>query len=291
LAADVNVQLKGQGKNFQAGLDALAKLTDGKVYLSLDGDNTPCEELKSAKGVEINYFRGPHPKGNVSVQMHHLAPINKGETTIAVSAEDVVIIGRLFNTGKFDMQRTLAVGGAKIKSPKYVKAIAGVNLSSLFAEEAAAGNNRYISGNVLTGKNIGKEGFLGYYNTEVCVIEEGDEEEFLGWILPGFSKFSLSRTFMSWITPNRVYNLNTAMHGEQRAFVLTGEYEKVFPFDIYPVQLIKSIMTRDIEKMEQLGIYEVTEEDFALCEVTCASKIPVQQIVREGLNFLRAEVA
>lgn len=291
LSADVNVQLKGEGKNFQAGLDALAKLTDGKVYLSLDADVTPCEELKNAKGVEINYFSGPHPKGNVGVQIHHLAPINKGETAIAVSAEDVVIIGRLFNTGKLDMQRTIAVGGAEVKSPKYVKAIAGVNLSNLFAEEANAGNNRYISGNVLTGKSVGKEGFLGYYSTEVNVISEGNEEEFLGWILPGFSKFSLSRTFMSWLTPNRAYNLNTAMHGEQRAFVLTGEYEKVFPFDIYPVQLIKSILTRDIEKMEQLGIYEVTEEDFALCEVTCASKIPVQEIVREGLNFLRAEVA
>ncbi len=290
LAANVATQVKGESSNLQAGVDALSKLTEGKVFLSLDADNAAPEELKNLKGVEINYFSGPHPKGNIGVQMHNLAALNKGETAIGLTAEDLAIIGRVFTEGKLDMHRTIALSGAQVSEPKHYKVISGAAIASIIDERVKEGNNRYISGNVLTGTQVKKEGFLGFYSNTVTVILEGDEEEFLGWVLPGFGKFSLSRTFFSWLNPNKKYNLDTNMHGEERAYVVTGQYETVFPFDIFPVQLIKSIMMRDIEKMEQLGIYEVTEEDFALCEVICSSKIPVQKVVREGLNFLRAEV-
>ena len=291
LSADVNLQVQGEGKNLQTGINALAKLTSGKVYLSLDGDSTPASELTEVKNAEINYFSGPHPKGNVGVQMHYLAPLNKGEHALTLTAEDAIIIGRLFNEGKLDMTRTIALAGSEVNDPKHYKAIAGVNLKDFLDKETNGGHNRFISGNILTGTRIDKDGYLGFYNTEVSVIPEGDQEEFFAWALPGFGKFSVSRTFFSWLTPNKRYRLNSGMHGEERAFVVTGVYETVFPFDIYPVQLLKSILIRDIEKMEELGIYEVTEEDFALCEVICPSKIPVQEIVREGLNFLRAEVS
>ncbi len=290
LAADVNQIVAGEEKNFQTGLDALAKLTEGKVYLSLDGDNKPAEALTGAKNVEVVYFKGPHPKGNVGVQIHQISPLNKGEHAFTLNVSDVIIIGRLFNTGKLDLTRKVAVVGSEVKEPQYYSLISGANLKNLFADQVSTEHNRYISGNVLTGTQIEKDGYLGFYSTELSVIKEGDEPEFLGWILPGFDKFSLSRTFWSWLMPNRKYKLDTAMHGEERAFVMTGIFEDVFPFDIYPVQLIKSIMVQDIEKMEQLGIYEVIEEDFALCEVVDPSKIPVQEIVREGLNFLRKEV-
>lgn len=291
LAADVNQIVSGEETNVQAGLDALAKLTDGKVYLSLDGDNKPSDTLTSAKNVEVVYFKGAHPKGNVGVQIHHLSPMNKGEVAFTLNISDVIIIGRLFNTGKLDMTRTIAATGSELKAPKYYKIISGANLKNLFAEQVKSEHNRYVSGNVLTGTSIAKDGYLGFYSTEITVLPEGDEPEFLGWILPGLDKFSLSRTFWTWLMPKKKYELDTAMHGEERAFVMTGIFERVFPFDIFPVQLIKSIMVQDIEKMEQLGIYEVIEEDFALCEVIDPSKLPVQEIVRDGLNFLRKEIS
>jgi Na+-transporting NADH:ubiquinone oxidoreductase subunit A len=288
--ADVNLSVAGEEMHLQTGLDALAKLTDGKVYLSLDADKKPAEALSKASNVEVVYFSGPHPKGNVGVQMHHLSPLNKGEYAFTLTVSDVIIIGRLFNTGKLDLTRTVAASGAEMKEPKHYKVMSGINLKNLFAEQVKTDHNRYVAGNVLTGTRIEKDGYLGFYNTEITVLPEGDKPEFLGWILPGFNKFSLSRTFWSWLMPKKKYQLDTAMHGEERAFVMTGIFERVFPFDILPVQLIKSIMVQDIEKMEQLGIYEVIEEDFALCEVIDPSKLPVQEIVRDGLNFLRKEV-
>lgn len=291
LAADVNFISKGEKENLQAGVDALTKLTDGKVYLSLDGDKSPSDELKNLSGVEVNYFSGPHPKGNPGVQMHHLAPLNKGERAYSVTISDLIIIGRLFTLGKLDMTRTVAVAGAGIKNPQYIDVVPGANLKNIASTFVAQGNNRIISGNVLTGKKVAVDGFFGFFSTEITAIPENKEPDFLGWILPGFDRFSLSRTFWSWLKPNKKYNLDTHMHGEERAFVMTGIYDRVFPFDIYPIHLIKSIMVKDIEKMEQLGIYEVIEEDFALCEVVCPSKIEVQKVVREGLDYLRHEVS
>ena len=291
LAADINLTVQGEEKNLQTGLDALAQLTDGKVYLSLDGDNKPAAALADAKNVEVVYFKGKHPKGNLGVQMHHIAPLNKGEQAFTLTVSDVIIIGRLFNTGKFDMTRIVALCGSEVGNPKHYKMISGANIENLLAEQLRSDNSRVISGNVLTGKRISKNDFLGYNDTEITVLPEGDQPEFLGWILPGFNKFSLSRTFFSWLNPSRTYKLDTAMHGEERAFVMTGVLDRVFPFDIYPIQLLKSILVQDIEKMEQLGIYEVIEEDFALCEVIDPSKMPLQEIVREGLDFLRKEVS
>jgi Na+-transporting NADH:ubiquinone oxidoreductase subunit A len=290
LAADVNLTVEGEEANLQAGLDALAKLTDGKVYLSLDGDNKPATALTGAKNVDVVYFSGPHPKGNAGVQMHELAPLNKGEQAFTATLSDVIIIGRLFATGKLDMTRVVAAAGSEMSSPKHYKIVAGSNLEGVISEQVKSAKARVISGNVLTGKRIEKNGYLGFFSTEITALPEGDQPEFLGWILPGLEKFSLSRTFFSWLAPSRQYKLDTAMHGEERAFVMTGVLERVFPFDIYPVELIKAILIQDIEKMEQLGIYEVIEEDFALCEVIDPSKMPLQEIVREGLDFLRQEV-
>ena len=290
LAADIDLTIKGEEENLQAGLDALSKLTDGKVYLSLDGDAKPAKALTQAQNVEIVYFTGKHPKGNPGVQMHHLAPLNKGEQAFTVTLSDVIIIGRLFTTGHYNPTRIVAMCGSEVAQPKHYAMRAGANLERLINSQVKNENSRIISGNVLTGTQIDKNGFLGFKSTEIIVLPEGNTPEFLGWILPGFEKFSMSRTFWSWLRPKKAYALNTSMHGEERAFVMTGIYERVFPFDIYPVQLIKSIMVQDIEKMEQLGIYEVIEEDFALCEVIDPSKLPVQEVVREGLNFLRKEV-
>lgn len=290
LAADVNLTLEGEIANLQAGLEALAKLTDGKVYLSLDADNKPVAAAANLNGAEVVYVSGPHPKGNPGVQMHHLAPLNKGEQAFTATLSDVIIIGRLFTTGKLDMTRVVALAGSEIESPMHYKIVSGANLEDLLVKKVKSDQARIISGNVLTGKKIKRNGYLGFFNTEITALPEGTEPEFLGWILPGFKKFSLSRTFFSWLNPKREYNLDTAMHGEERAFVMTGIYERVFPFDIYPVELLKSILIQDIERMEQLGIYEVIEEDFALCEVIDPSKISVQEIVREGLDFLRKEV-
>ena len=290
LAADVNLTVAGEEANLQAGLDALAKLTDGKVYLSLDGDNKPSSALTGAKNVEVVFFSGPHPKGNAGVQMHELAPLNKGEQAFTATLSDVIIIGRLFTTGKLDMTRVVAFAGSEVASPKHYKIVSGANLEGLVAEQVKSQNARVISGNVLTGKRIEKNGYLGFSSTEIIALPEGDQPEFLGWILPGLQKFSLSRTFFSWLNPKREYVLDTGMHGEERAFVMTGVLDRVFPFDIYPVDLVKAILIQDIEKMENLGIYEVIEEDFALCEVVDPSKMPLQEIVREGLDFLRQEV-
>ncbi len=291
MAADVNLTVAGEEKNLQTGLDALAKLTTGKVFLSLDADTKPAAALTGAKNVEIVHFSGPHPKGNPGVQMHHLAPLNKGEQAFTLTVSDVIIIGRLFNTGKLDMTRVVALCGSEVTSPKHYKIIAGASLEKLFAEQVKGANCRYISGNILTGKQIEKTDFLGHFSTEITVIPEGNTPEFLGWILPGTDKFSLSRTFWSWLMPKREYKLDTAMHGEERAMVVTGVLEEVFPFDIYPMHLLKAIIIGDIEKMENLGIYEVIEEDFALCEVIDPSKLNIQEIVREGLDLVRKEVA
>lgn len=290
LAADVAAIADGEIDNIQTGLDALAKLTSGKVYLALDGDEKPNAALSAMKNVEVVYFKGKHPKGNPGVQMHHIAPLNKGEQAFTATLSDVIIIGRLFNQGIFDATRLVAMGGSEVKEPQHYKMLPGASLENLFAEQVKSSPVRYISGNVLTGKKIPNNGYLGFFSTEITVLPEGTEPEFLGWILPGFNKFSLSRTFFSWLAPKRAYKLDTAMHGEERAFVMTGILERVFPFDIYPVELLKAIMVQDIEKMERLGIYEVLEEDFALCEVIDPSKIAIQETVREGLDFLRKEV-
>jgi Na+-transporting NADH:ubiquinone oxidoreductase subunit A len=288
LAPDYGFIVHGQAEIFQMGLNALAKLTDGKVHLNINGNDNADEAYANAKNVQINKVVGPHPAGNVGIQAHHISPINKGEVVWVLRSLDVLTIGKLFKEGKFDASRTIAFAGSKVKSPKYVRTVLGANISDIVKGNVVEGG-RYISGNPLTGTQIAENGHLGFYDYQLSVIPEGGNNQFFGWIAPGFDKFSLSRTFFSWLTPGKEYDLNTNMNGEERAFVVTGEYEKVFPMDIYPVHLVKAMITEDIDKMEQLGIYEVAPEDFALCEYACTSKIETQKIVREALNLVKKE--
>ena len=292
LAPDIDFIMQGENEEiFQTGLNALIKLTNGNIHLNVDGAKTPASIFNNAKGVIINKFSGPHPAGNVGVQIHHIDPVNKGETVWYINPQDILIVGKLFTQGKFDAGRIIALTGSRVSSPKYYKTIIGSSVKNILSDGGLkAGENRIVSGNVLSGTQIQADGFLGYYDTQITVIPEGNESEFMGWLAPGLKKFSMSRSFFSWLSPNKKYNLNTNLHGEERPFVVSGEYEKVFPMDIYPVQLLKSILIEDIEMMEQLGIYEVLEEDFALCEFVCTSKIKSQEIIRRGLDLIQKEM-
>ena len=289
LSIDNDFALYGMEELFQKGLDFVAKLTSGKTHLNIDGNTNPSNVFTGAKGVEINKISGPHPAGNVGVQAHHIDPINKGDIIWYLQPQDVLAIARLFTEGKYDVSRIVALGGSQVNKPRYYRTIAGASLANLFADNLKEGDNRIISGDVLTGQRIDENGTLGFYHTTVTVIEEGKEQEFLGWMLPGTDKFSASKTFLSWLMPSKKYALNANMHGEERAYVMTGEYEKVLPMDIYPTHLVKAIMIEDIELMENLGIYEVAPEDLALCEFVCTSKIEVQSIIRHGLDLIRKE--
>jgi Na+-transporting NADH:ubiquinone oxidoreductase subunit A len=292
LAPDINFIMQDANEEiFQTGLNALIKLTEGTIHLNVDGTKTAASVFNNAKGVVINKFSGPHPAGNVGVQIHHLDPVNKGDVVWFINPQDVLIIGKLFSEGRFDASRIIALTGSQVSDPKYYKTILGSSVKNILNDgQLKSGENRIISGNVLSGSQIPEDGFLGYYDTQITVIPEGHESEFLGWLTPGLEKFSMSRTFFSWLNSKKKYNLNTNLHGEERPFVVTGEYEKVFPMDIYPVQLLKSILIEDIELMEQLGIYEVLEEDFALCEFVCSSKIKSQEIIRRGLDLVQKEM-
>ena len=290
LAADIDYILEGKEKEFQTGLDALSMISDAKIHLNL-GVNSKSAALVNAKGVEINNFSGPHPAGNVGIQIHHIDPINKGDIIWTVNAVDVLTIGRLFIEGKYNAEKTIALCGSEIKDPHYITVKAGVEISGLVKDQLTQNHVRVISGNVLTGTRVDKSGYLSFYSKEVTVIPEGDVYEFFGWLVPSPKKHSFYRTAFSWLTPNKVYKPNTNMNGGERAFVFTGALEKVLPMDIYPIQLMKSIMAEDIDQMEQLGIYELDEEDFALCEYISTSKIDMQEIIRKGLDMMRIEMS
>ena len=289
LAPDNDFIVHGQAATFQKGIDVLAKLAE--VHLTVNNAAKADGAFLQAKNVKLHSVEGPHPAGNVGVHIHHFAPISKGEVVWTIKPQDVLAIGKLFETGKYDATRVVAVAGAQVKTPKYFRTIQGVNLKTLLDGNLTEGNNRIISGNVLTGEKVTLDGYLGFYDCVVTVIPEGGEAQMFGWITPNPSKFSISRALVSWMSPNKKYNLDANMNGEERPFVVTEEYDKVFPFDIYPVQLVKAIMVDDIELMENLGIYEVAPEDFALCETVCTSKIPTQTIVRNGLAMLREEMS
>jgi Na+-transporting NADH:ubiquinone oxidoreductase subunit A len=290
LAPDNDFILHGQEKVFQKGIDVIAKLTEGKVHLTVNGSIKADETFLQAKNVQLNKISGPHPAGNVGVQIHHIDPIGKGDTVWVLKPQDVLTIGRLFETGRFDASRIVALTGAQVTDAKYYRTFLGASTKQLFSQFVKEGNNRYISGNVLTGDKIEKEGYLGFFDYQLTVIPEGGEPQMFGWITPNPGKFSKSRALVSWLQPGKKYNLTADMNGEERPFVVTEQYEKVFPFEIYPMQLLKAIMIEDIEMMEALGIYEVAPEDFALCETICTSKIPSQTIVRKGLDMLHKEM-
>lgn len=290
LAPDLDFMMEKEAESFQAGIDALSKLTGGKVHLNILDGVTQSKVFLDAKGVQLNRFSGPHPVGNVGIQIHHIDPVNKGDVVWFVKPQAVLVIGRLFLTGKYDVSKIIALTGSEVKNPQYYKVLAGTAVLPITKEQVKEGNTRYISGNVLSGTQIDKNGYLGFYDDQITLIPEGDKHEFLGWALPRFNKFSYSKTYFSWLFPKKKYDLDTNMNGGHRAFVLTGEYERVFPMDIYPLQLLKAIIVKDIDLMENLGIYEVDEEDFALCEFIDASKTEMQVIVRDGLDFIRKEM-
>ncbi|MFC2079855.1 Na(+)-translocating NADH-quinone reductase subunit A [Bacteroidota bacterium] len=290
LAPDFDFIMKDYAEDFQIGINVLAKLTEGKVHLGLDASYPAAKTYTGASNVELHYFKGPHPVGNVGIQIHKVSPINKGEIVWTIQPQDVITIGRLFNTGKYDPSVIVALAGSEVHKPVYYKMIRGAQITPMIDGNLKQENVRFISGNVLTGKKINKDGYAGFSDSLISVIPEGDYYEMFGWMMPGLKKFSVSRSFLSWMTPNKEYSLDTNLHGGERAFVMTGEYEKLVPMDIYPVHLLKAIIVEDIDKMEQLGIYEVIEEDLALCEFVCTSKTPVQSILRNGLTMLRKEL-
>lgn len=288
LAPDYEFTLSGETEALQAGFNALKKLCDGKVFLGL----RPGSKFASLKGVEINYFEGPHPAGNVGIQIHKIAPINKGDVVWTLGIQAVVFIGRLFLTGKLNLERTIALTGSEVVNPKYYKSVVGATAASILkGKTAMTVNERIVSGNILTGTQLENDGYIGFFHNQLTVIPEGDQIEPLGWATPGFKKFSASKTFFAKLMPRKEYVLDANYHGGERAFVLSGQYEKVFPMDILPVYLLKSIIVDDFDKMEQLGIYEVLEEDMALCEYVCTSKIEVQEILRKGFSIMLKELA
>lgn len=294
LGADLNFICQDHISELQTGLDAMAKLCDGPIHFQVSADPEKSKAFQGLKNVQLNKVSGPHPAGNVGVQIHELDPLNKGELIWYVTPSHLITIGRLFKEGKYNPACTVALVGSEVTEPKYFDTWYGAPVKPITAGRLKDGDIRIISGNVLTGEKIDNEGFVGFYHTEVSVIPEGHEPQFFlteGWLSPGLHKFSLSHAFPSWLMPGKKYRLNTNLNGEERAFVVTGEMEKVFPFDIYPMQLVKSIMMNDIDMMEKLGIYEVDSEDFALCEFVCTSKIEIQRIVREGLDVIQKEFA
>jgi Na+-transporting NADH:ubiquinone oxidoreductase subunit A len=292
LAPDLGYIIDFEKENFQAGLTALKQLAAGKLHvcLPIEKENRLTEaDVNMIPSDQVHHIKGPHPAGNVGVQIHHLDPIRKGEVVWYVHPQDVLIIGRLFREGRYRADRKVALTGSCMKNPQYIDAVTGQTLASILKDRLRPGTARLIQGNVLTGITSSADDFLSHYTNQLTAIPEGDHPEFLGWLAPGVKKLSLSKTFFSWLFPNRSYDLDTNMHGEERAFVMTGQYDKVLPMKILPVFLLKAILARDIERMEALGIYEVSEEDFALCEFVCTSKVEVQRIISEGLEYVRLE--
>jgi Na+-transporting NADH:ubiquinone oxidoreductase subunit A len=290
LSQDFEYVLQGQEAEFQAGLSALAKLA--KVYLGVSAKQT-AKALTEAKDCEVNIFDGPAPAGNVGVQINHVSPINKGEVVWTLGAEEVIFLGRLLKTGTVDFTRTIALAGSEVKAPKYYKVKVGQKLTTLLDGTINAEGARIISGNVMTGLKTTAEGFLGAHATEVNVIPEGDHaDEMLGWIMPRFNTFSTHRSYFSWLFgKKKEYVIDARIKGGERHMIMSGEYDKVFPMDIYAGYLVKAIIAGDIDRQEALGIYEVAPEDFAIAEFVDSSKLELQRIVREGLDILRKENA
>ena len=300
LAPDYNFTLKGEEANLQVAADVLNKLTKGGVYVGVNAKNSATSPFNRLKNVKLYGFSGAHPAGNVGVQINNIAPINKGEIVWTIDPMFMVAIGKLFTKGVYDVTRTIAVAGNRVEKPCYVTCVPGTQIKDLnflvSKKEVEICDKecgcRYISGNVLTGNNVGLDGSLDFYSNMVSVISEGNYYEMFGWVKPIRSKkFSFSKSYFSWLTPKKKYKVDTNLNGGQRAFVVSDVYGKVLPMDIYPVYLLKAILADDIDKMEQLGIYEVIEEDFALCEYVCPSKIDIQDIISKGIATMIKEMA
>ena len=302
LAPDLDYALRGREHEFEAGLEALCKLAPVHVC-----GNKPFTFHLSP--LTFHLVEGPHPAGNIGTIVAALDPINKGEYIWSVNAQDVANIGRWCLTGEYRPERVIAVGGPAAKTPKHYRVICGACLKqitdaqlinpdypNLDSPTSMASSTRIISGSVLSGTQVAHDGFLGMYDQQVVLLPEGDQYDFMGWLMPGLKKFSFHKTFLSGFArmlPTSHYLLptefNTNTHGSVRPFLFTGQFERVFPFDIYPLQLIKACIVGDVELQEKLGIYEVEPEDFALCEFIDPSKTEIQTIIRETLEVLRKE--
>lgn len=287
LSADIEFILQDRMKEFQTGINALTKLTEGKVHVSVKKDGGA--ELKNIQHAEIHQVTGPHPAANVGVQIHKIDPVNAGERVWTVSPEDVAIIGELFLTGRFNPIRTVAVVGSEAENRKYFRTKIGANITDLIG--TVSDDIRIISGDVLTGEKLSNGQFIGFYDNELTLIPEGNKYRMFGWLPFTYNNIpSNSRTSLSFLFPKKKYEVTTNLHGEERALVVTGEMEEVLPMDIYPMQLLKACMAADIEKMENLGIYEVAPEDFALVEYVNTSKLEAQEVIRLGLDLMITEV-
>lgn len=319
LAPDYDFAMQGRESDLCEGLEALASLTEGTLFVTSRPGGRLARFVEQhvaskQKNVRVEYFEGPHPAGNVGTQIACLCPINKGETVWTVNVQDVAVIGRWVRTGVYCPERVIAVAGPQTKNPHYYRVIAGACIESIVedqklnpdypaihASEQGQGRLRVVSGNVLSGSRIAEDGFLGAYDSLLTLLPEGDYYDFMGWLLPGLTKHSFSRTFASGFVPRcmtGIYSMlpefvkpkfDTNVHGGVRPLVFTGNFERVFPFDIYPLQLLKACIIGDIDLMEKLGIYEVEPEDFALCEYIDPSKTDIQPIIREALEKLRKE--
>ena len=293
LAADFSFVVSGQEEDFKSGITALAHIAKVHVGVNPEQLNTKLLPIE-AENVEVACFKGLNPAGNVGVQINKIAPVNKGEVVWTLAPEIVVVLGRLLRTGQVDFTRTIAVAGSEVTTPQYVKAKVGAKLSDVLADnlKPAEHSVRIINGNPFVGEKATTEDFLAAHSTEVTVIPEGDDvNEVLGWICPRLNQFSVNRSYFSWLLGKKEYNLDSRIKGGARHMIMSGEYESVFPMDIYPSYLVKAIITGDIDQQEALGIYEVAPEDFAPAEFVCSSKLELQRIVREGLEILRKENA
>ena len=287
LAGDFDLEVKGQETDFQTGITALSKIAQVNVGISSKSQN---ETLRNLKDATVTAWQGPCPAANVGVHVNHLCPVNKGEVVWTVDPVAVIFIGRLLNTGKVDLRRTIAVAGSEVVEPHYVDALVGTPLKAILEGNVREGAVRIINGNPLTGRKDSLDGYLGAHTSEVTVIPEGDDaDEMLGWIMPRLGHFSANRSYFSWLLGKRDYKLDARVKGGKRNMIMSGEYDKVLPMDIYGEYLIKAIIAGDIDKQEQLGIYEVAPEDFAVAEFVDSSKLELQSLVRKGLDTLRKE--
>lgn len=288
LAPDNEFILKGQEAAFQKGLDVLALMTSGKVHLGLNANGASSSAFAQFDGVEKTYFRGAHPAGNVGIQMHHIAPVSNQKIAWTVGVQDVIAIGNTILHQRYSADRIIVLAGAAVSNPSYFKTKQGASLQELLKGQPID-HQRIIDGDVLSGKEKSASSYANFHADQITLLAEGDYYEMLGWLVPSKSKPSTSKTYPNFLFKDLQFDGDTNTHGERRAFVVSGQYEKMLPMDIYPQHLMKAIVTRDLEKIEGLGIYELSEEDVALCEFACTSKQPLQQILREGLELMREQ--
>ena len=297
-AADPDFAFANEVHFIQTAISALGKLSKGGIHVSFDEKSFKNSPLSKLNGIKAHFFTGKYPMGNVGVQISHISPIRKEDIVWTISLQGLAAIGKLFDKGVYDPHRLVAVSGPMAIEPAYINTLPGMPMNNL---KAFYGTNedvvRIISGDIMTGKNVGKDGYLGFFDNTITIIKEGTEKELLGWARPlRLNQFSADHTYfnwcLGWLTPKKKYDMDTNLHGGPRAFVMSdGYYAKFLPMDIYPLYLVKACLAGDIEKMEQYGIYEVLPEDLAVCEFVDPSKNNIQEIIAQGIDLMLKEMA